>query len=117
MRTAQPNEIAEYENINAIKDAIVFALHPEQVFLFGSFAKGTQNEESDYDFCVVFSDKRAESLCKLAGMAYFAAGRVKRNRPMDIIIRQRSVFAEAAKRPQSIDNSIATEGVCLYGNR
>jgi len=116
LRVAQPNEIAEFDKINEIKDAIVSALHPDQLFLFGSFAKGTQNDDSDYDFCVVFPDKVTKSMCQLAGLAYYAAGTVKRNRPMDIIVRQKSCFAEAAKRPQSIDNAIVTEGVCLYGN-
>jgi len=116
LRVAQPSQIAEFDKINEIKDAIVAELHPEQLFLFGSFAKGTQTSDSDYDFCVVFPDKTTNSMCKLAGLAYFAAGKVKRNRSMDIIVRQKSHFTEASKRPQSIDNAIINEGVCLYGN-
>ena len=39
--------------INAIKDRICMTIMPKRIYLFGSFAKDTYNEDSDYDFYVV----------------------------------------------------------------
>ena len=42
--------------INAIKDRICMTIMPKRIYLFGSFAKDTYNEDSDYDFYVVVPD-------------------------------------------------------------
>ena len=38
--------------INAIKDRICMTIMPKRIYLFGSFAKDTYNEDSDYDFYI-----------------------------------------------------------------
>ena len=40
------------EEIKAIVNKFVNTLHPIKVYLFGSFARGAENEESDFDFYI-----------------------------------------------------------------
>ena len=41
------------EEITALKDCFVQALDPVSVYLFGSYANGTPDEDSDFDFYIV----------------------------------------------------------------
>ena len=40
------------EQINLLKDVIVETMQPEKVFLFGSYANGVPNENSDLDILI-----------------------------------------------------------------
>lgn len=40
------------EQINLLKDVIVETMNPKKIYLFGSYANGTANEESDLDLLV-----------------------------------------------------------------
>ena len=50
------------QEIENIKNIIVQTVSPQQIYLFGSFANGTQQTDSDYDFYVVVSDESAVSV-------------------------------------------------------
>ena len=41
--------------IDELKDKFVECLSPIKIYLFGSFAEGKQNENSDFDFYIVLS--------------------------------------------------------------
>lgn len=41
------------QQINEIVNRIAVNYHPEKIILFGSYAKGTNNEESDLDFILI----------------------------------------------------------------
>jgi len=43
----------EEKIVNQILLIIIQEAHPDKVILFGSQAKGTQNEDSDYDFLIL----------------------------------------------------------------
>jgi predicted nucleotidyltransferase len=43
----------EVQQINEIVNRIALHYHPEKIILFGSYAKGTNNEESDLDFILI----------------------------------------------------------------
>lgn len=40
------------QQINLLKDVIVETMHPEKVYLFGSYANGEPNEDSDVDILI-----------------------------------------------------------------
>ena len=44
------------EAIDAIKDKILGTVDASKIYLFGSYARGTQTTQSDYDFFVVIPD-------------------------------------------------------------
>jgi predicted nucleotidyltransferase len=40
------------EQINLLKDVIVETMHPKKIYLFGSYANGVPNENSDVDILI-----------------------------------------------------------------
>lgn len=59
------------DEINAIKDRIRLTVMPKRIYLFGSFAKDTYNEDSDYDFYVVVPDDAGDQI-ELSQKAYIS---------------------------------------------
>ena len=49
----------EDERLRRLVDVVVDALHPEEIRLFGSRARGDADEDSDYDLFVVVPDARS----------------------------------------------------------
>ena len=81
-------------------------------YLFGSYAKGTATEDSDFDFYIIVKDG-TENLMDLTAEAYKAIRDV-RSRAVDIIIGTESRF-ESRKNRMGIENEVASKGVLLYG--
>jgi len=56
-------DAATQEDLMAIKDAILKELKDvEAIYLFGSVARGTQNEKSDYDIAIFVKKQPADKL-------------------------------------------------------
>lgn len=98
--------------INAIKNAFVEALSPKKIYIFGSYAEGTQTDASDFDFYIVL-DNSHTNVRELTTEAYKAIRMIKR-RPVDIIVGTEQRFEERKKIP-SIEYEVAQKGVLLYG--
>lgn len=82
--------------------------HPEQIWLFGSRARGDARPESDWDlFVVVPDDTRDEQLDLLF------LWRLKRGSgvPADVIACRASEFREACDTVNTLSYIVATEGV------
>ncbi len=97
--------------IHMIKDRLVHRLSPLKVYLFGSFAKGTANEDSDIDFYIIVKDG-TDNLVDLTAEAYRTIRDV-RTRAVDIIIGTESKF-EKRKNTAGIEQEVINEGVLLY---
>ena len=98
--------------INELKDCFVEQLSPLQVYLFGSYADGTYNEDSDFDFYIVVDDTHTD-LLELMTRAYKSVRGVKK-RPVDIIVGTQSKFEERKNRP-TVEGEVFQKGVLLYG--
>lgn len=98
--------------IEELKNRFVESLSPMQVYLFGSFADGTNTEDSDLDFYIVVDDKD-ENLFDLTVQAYRAICKVKQ-RPVDILVGTKTGF-EARKDTPSVEREVYRKGVLLYG--
>ncbi len=103
-----------FDEIEELKNAFVKDLLPEKVYLFGSFAEGRANEESDYDFYIVVVNDSEKDMLRLTTRAYKAI-RDKQHRPVDIIINTSKTFEERKKRASSVESEVAKKGVLLYG--
>lgn len=97
--------------INAIVEKIAVTLNPQKIYLFGSFAKGTQTPSSDYDFYVIVPDDAGDSI-KLSQKAYRSLRGI-RKRPVDILVNHETKFNDLAKE-FSMEREISTEGILLY---
>lgn len=104
--------LQEVEQISLLKDCIIGAISPLKVYLFGSFADGTNNAESDFDFYVIVNDDE-KNLLELTQKAYRAI-RGKKNRPVDIIVVRKSKFEERKDWSLSLEREVDDKGVLLY---
>ena len=86
--------------------------HPVAIYLFGSYAWGKPNEDSDVDLMIVVSDdtlvdwdfKRGihKSLWDIHDF------------PMDIVVNKNSNFIKMAEHPSTLQFKITKEGKKLY---
>lgn len=101
------------QEIEEMKRRLVEQLAPERVYLFGSFASGTNTPESDVDFYVVVPDE-GQDLAELTAKAYKAVRKSKK-RPVDILVGTAAVFEERKDIPSSVEREVYRKGVLLYG--
>ncbi|MDR1705440.1 MAG: nucleotidyltransferase domain-containing protein [Clostridiales bacterium] len=98
--------------IAKINDIIRSAVPAERIYLFGSHAYGSPEEDSDYDFFIVIPDggiKPFDAVRK----ARFALIPLDRKTPVDILADYQSRFKQRSKF-NTLERKIVTEGVLLY---
>ena len=99
------NEVA------TIKDIIVNSVPVEKLYLFGSYATGEPNENSDYDFYVVIPN---DSLRPVeAVQSIYRSFRGMKRKPIDILAGTVDTFERRSKQI-TLERTIADEGVLLY---
>ena len=101
------NEIYE------LKDSFVVDLKPRKIYLFGSFAEGNQNIDSDFDFYIIVDDSEKDVL-ELTAKAYKSI-RYKQKHSVDIIVNTEKTFEDRKKRLLSVESEVAQKGVLPYG--
>ena len=99
--------------ITAITETIKETVDCEKIYLFGSYAYGTPNQDSDYDFYVVIPDDSALRPIEVMRKIRINLGNIQRTTPVDIIAGRSSRFAEMSALP-TMERRIAREGVMLY---
>lgn len=99
------------EEIISIKNHFVKHLHPECIFLFGSYATDMYTDESDYDFYVVMPDG-TDNLLQLTQEAYLCLLDIDR-KPVDIVVNTSSRFRELAQG-MTLERRVLDEGIQLY---
>ncbi len=99
------------EIIEIAKKKLIEAYAPQELYLFGSFAWGTPDEQSDLDMLVVV-DKSDEKPYKRAikGIEALTGFKIAK----DIIVYTREEFEELAGNVSTLCYKIKMEGVKLY---
>lgn len=85
----------------------------KKIYLFGSYAYGTPNEDSDYDFYVVIPDEGIRSGDATSEIYSALHRKIPYEKPIDILVRGFSDF-EGRKNLPTIEKEVATKGVVLY---
>ena len=104
-------ETAVNVEIMEIKDKIISAVPVERLYLFGSYAGGIPDENSDYDFYMVIPNGGMRPLDAI-NKAYLAMRGLKR-KPVDILAGTVDIFSRRAEGV-TLERKIAREGVVLY---
>lgn len=104
--------LKEQKEIDELKDCMVKQLSPLRIYLFGSFAEGKQNEDSDYDFYIVVDDSQKDMI-DLTAEAYKSI-RFRQKRSVDIIVNTEEHF-DKRKNGHSVENEVMNKGILLYG--
>jgi predicted nucleotidyltransferase len=100
------------QDIISITNKIKETISAEKIYLFGSYAYGTPNKDSDYDIFVVIPDgtiKPIEAMQKI----YRSLSKTKMTVPVDILASYSSKFNEQKGLP-TLEKKIVSEGVVLY---
>jgi predicted nucleotidyltransferase len=99
-------------DLNAITTKLVEAYSPKAVYMFGSFAWGIPNFDSDLDLLIVV-EKSNEKFYKRAIRAYSVLRDL--NIPKDVIVLTSEEFSRDAEHPATLAYRIRNDGVKLYG--
>lgn len=91
---------------------IVDALRPERIYLFGSYAYGTPDPDSDIDLLVVISSN-GEHLRRSDGIVRHAIGDVGYG--VDVVMRTAADFDRRASWPSSLEATVQRKGRLLHG--
>ncbi len=97
--------------VDRIVRRIAEAVHPEQIFLFGSRAMGTARPDSDVDLVVVYSGHKSKRDLKLEIHSLFEHPDFS----MDVFV----LSPDEIERQRHVANTLAREvsekGVLVYG--
>lgn len=100
----------ELDNLlNEIKNAVDI----NSIYLFGSYAYGNPNEDSDLDICILTDDKSLRKI-DLIRTIRKAISKVA-TMPVDLLVYYNDEFKERAKIDCTIEHQIFLQGVKLYG--
>ena len=101
------------QNLDLITQIITDTVPVEAIYLFGSYAYGTPNKDSDLDLYIVFKDEmqmRELDAITAVSMAIYPV----KNMPMDIIGLKQNRF-HIRKMYATLERKIVREGIKLYG--
>jgi len=100
--------------INEIVTSILSSVPALEIYLFGSFAKGNEREDSDYDFYVIIPDDIG--MRELEADFAIRMGLIgKQKRSIDMIVGKQSKFNRRKDYFYSIENEVKETGVKLHG--
>lgn len=98
------------KDISEITKKIVAEINPEKIYLFGSYANGTQNEDSDLDIAIILNNEKS----KLDNIRYIRYVLKEVNNPIDIIVYKIDEFYNKLKDKYIFETTIVNDGVLIY---
>jgi predicted nucleotidyltransferase len=101
----------EKDMILAVTEKLVAVYNPITIYLFGSYAWGTPNEDSDIDIMVIVKESNEKSYKRMKP-AYVALREL--DGPRDIFVYTIDEFEKYVKEVSSLCYKIKEEGVKLY---
>lgn len=100
-------------DLDIIKENVLKTVPAEAIYLFGSYAYGMPDKDSDLDIYVVIPDAVQENPLKVGADIRVALYK-KLGVPVDLMVGKSSIFKHRAQGP-TLQRTIARNGVLLYG--
>ncbi|MBT3309517.1 MAG: nucleotidyltransferase domain-containing protein [Gammaproteobacteria bacterium] len=104
------------ETLQKLTDTIVGTVHPEQVILFGSHARGEQGKDSDVDLLIVESEafdenrSRKQEIIKIYRQLRWVRF------PVDVLVYSKAEFDYWKQQRNHVIAQAAREGQVLYAS-
>jgi hypothetical protein len=106
-------EQAIQDQLDTIKDVILRTIPVEQIYLFGSYAYGNPNADSDLDLYVIMKDdapyREIEAEQKIAMAVY-----PHQSMPTDILVTKKNQF-QYRLGALTLEHEVAEKGRLIYG--
>ncbi|MBR6198798.1 MAG: nucleotidyltransferase domain-containing protein [Spirochaetales bacterium] len=102
------------DEIREMTRRFVEALHPVKVILFGSYAKDTYRDDSDYDFYIIMPDDTKMNMIEAGAAAYHSLRDMNDRKAVDILTNTQGKFDYRKNQP-TMERIAEREGVVLYG--
>ena len=99
--------------LDVLTDIIAKTVPVKQIILFGSYARGTSQPDSDIDIYVIIPDDVKLREIDAIRLIRKAIRHVK-TLPIDVLVSKENGFARRASAP-TFERQVAEEGVVLYG--
>ena len=99
--------------LDKLSELIINAVPVEQIYLFGSYAYGTPDKDSDLDLYIILKDEAETRELDAEVKILNAIGKIK-TKPVDIIANKKSKYLRLASGP-TMERKIAREGIKIYG--
>ena len=99
--------------LDMLKEIIENTLPVEEIYLFGSYAKGMPHKDSDLDLYIVLNDNVQMRILDAIDKIWLAIGR-KKTMPVDILANTLSRYRDRAEGP-TLERTISREGIKIYG--
>jgi predicted nucleotidyltransferase len=107
------NNAIEKQNavIKKIMESLIEVYKPIEIYIFGSYAWGTPNEESDIDFAVIINstDLDMADRIRLSGNVLWGIGV-----PADILVFTKAEIEEKSMYNSTLQHRIIHEGTKIY---
>lgn len=103
--------LAELEFIQSITTKLVEKAGAESVYLFGSYARGEQTEDSDFDFLMI----KPSNLPQYERAKEARLTLIPYKWPLDLFVFTPTEFEQDRKIVGTIPYAVAKEGILLYG--
>ena len=83
----------------------------KKIILFGSYATGNQQENSDFDLCIItdFKDKKINIIREIRELIAPIV-----NHPLDILVYTEEEFNIRAEHKSTMEYTIKRDGISLY---
>lgn len=95
--------------LDGLREEIVRAVNPQKIILFGSYAYGQPNEDSDIDLLVIMPFEGSAHQ-----QAFEIRRRINSSRPMDLMVRTPEFVAQRLEWGDSFMREVIEQGKTLY---
>ncbi len=102
------------KQIEILKDTLTKKFDAKQIIVFGSYAYGKPDKDSDIDLCVVADLKEKRKIELIREIRRELLDLIPNS--LDILVYNEKEFTERANLKNTLEYKIVTDGMRVYGN-
>jgi predicted nucleotidyltransferase len=101
------------KQIQTIRDRLIKKFRVKQIFVFGSYAYGNPDSQSDIDLCIVADMQNKRKIDFMRDIRRELLNFIFS--PLDILVYNEREFFERANLKNTLEYKIMNEGLCIHG--